>query len=151
MDASVNEQLQKIANFALSQDALAKVLERPSPASDSNYPSSKVALFDRARFFVVQHLQDANLSADTVASGLNCSRRALYYAFEGSGETVASYIQRLRLEACVRDLQSLGPHGKPITDVALSWGFANHSHFSRVFRMKTGTTPTEFRRRIQQT
>ncbi len=147
MDASVNQQLQKVASLVLAKDALANVLAQPTPTANADYPSSKVALFDRARFFIAQHLQDSNLSADHVASGLNCSRRTLYYAFEGSGETVASYIQRLRLEACVRDLQSAGPHGKPITDVALSWGFANLSHFSRVFRVKTGATPTEFRRR----
>jgi AraC-like DNA-binding protein len=50
-----------------------------------------------------------------------------------------------RLEACVRDLQQAGPHARPITDIALSWGFGNPSHFSRVFRDHTGKSPSEFR------
>ena len=49
------------------------------------------------------------------------------------------------MQACVRDLQMQGVHARPITDVALSWGFGNLSHFSRVFREHTGVSPTEFR------
>ncbi|RZI70307.1 MAG: AraC family transcriptional regulator [Variovorax sp.] len=63
----------------------------------------------------------------------------------GEGESIAAYIQRQRLQACIRDLQQAGPHARPITDIALSWGFGNPSHFSRVFRDHTGKSPTEFR------
>lgn len=108
--------------------------------------TQKHALRDRIKFYVAQHLRDPALSVDTMAHALNCSRRTLYVAFEGQGESLAAYIQRMRLEACVRDLQSKGPHGKAITDVAMSWGFANLSHFSRVFRDHTGSSPSEFRR-----
>jgi AraC-like DNA-binding protein len=76
---------------------------------------------------------------------LNCSRRHLYNAFAGEGESIAAYIQRMRLQACIRDLQQAGPHARPITEIALSWGFGNLSHFSRVFRDHTGKSPTEFR------
>jgi len=34
---------------------------------------------------------------------------------------------------------------RPITDIALSWGFNSPSHFSRVFREHTGKSPSEFR------
>jgi AraC-like DNA-binding protein len=60
-----------------------------------------------------------------------------------------AYIQRLRLQACVRDLQAAGPHGRPITDIAMTWGFGNLSHFSRVFREHTGASPSEFRNTSQ--
>lgn len=105
--------------------------------------TQREALRDRIRAWVQQHLRDPELSVDTIARGLNCSRRHLYNAFTGEGESIAAYIQRLRLEACIRDLQ----HGnaRPITDIALSWGFGNPSHFSRVFRDHTGKTPSAFR------
>ena len=51
----------------------------------------------------------------------------------------------LRLQACIRELQQHGPQARPITDIALSWGFSNLSHFSRVFRGHTGLSPSEFR------
>ncbi|WBY00752.1 helix-turn-helix domain-containing protein [Ramlibacter tataouinensis] len=107
--------------------------------------TQREALRDRIRAHVQQHLRDPELSADSIARALNCSRRHLYNAFSGEGESIAGYIQRLRLEACIRELQSDGPHARPITDIALSWGFGNPSHFSRVFRDRTGMTPSAFR------
>lgn len=107
--------------------------------------TQREALRDRIRGYVQQHLRDPALSVDAIARALNCSRRHLYNAFGGEGESIAGYIQRLRLEACVRDLQQAGPHARPITDIALSWGFGNPSHFSRVFRDHMGKSPSEFR------
>ncbi|MDB5752717.1 MAG: DNA-binding protein [Ramlibacter sp.] len=107
--------------------------------------TQREALRDRIRGYVRQHLRDPALSVDAIARALNCSRRHLYNAFAGDGESIAAYIQRLRLQACVRDLQQGGPHTRPITDIALSWGFGNPSHFSRVFRDHTGMSPSQFR------
>jgi AraC-like DNA-binding protein len=107
--------------------------------------TQREALRDRIRAYVQLHLRDPELSVDAIARALNCSRRHLYNAFAGDGESIAAYIQRLRLQACVRDLQQAGPHARPITDIALSWGFGNLSHFSRVFRDHTGKSPSEFR------
>jgi len=107
--------------------------------------TQRQALRDRIQAYVQQHLRDPALSVDAIARALNCSRRHLYNAFAGEGESLAAYIQRLRLQACIRDLQQAGPHARPITDIALSWGFGNLSHFSRVFRDHTGKSPSEFR------
>jgi AraC-like DNA-binding protein len=107
--------------------------------------TQREALRDRIRGYVQQHLRDPALSVDAIARALNCSRRHLYNAFAGEGESIAGYIQRLRLQACIRDLQHGDAHARPITDIALSWGFGNPSHFSRVFRDHTGKSPSEFR------
>ncbi|TWO71070.1 helix-turn-helix domain-containing protein [Caenimonas sedimenti] len=107
--------------------------------------TQREALRDRIRSHVQKNLRDPALSVDAIARALNCSRRHLYNAFGGEGESIAAYIQRLRLQACIRDLQQAGPHARPITDIALSWGFGNPSHFSRVFRDHTGKSPSEFR------
>lgn len=107
--------------------------------------TQREALRDRIRAYVQQHLRDPALSVDAIARALNCSRRHLYNAFAGEGESIAAHIQRSRLQACIRDLQLSGPHARPITDIALSWGFGNLSHFSRVFRDHTGKSPSEFR------
>jgi len=107
--------------------------------------TQREALRDRIRAHVQRHLRDPQLSADDIARALNCSRRHLYNAFGGEGESIAAYIQRLRLDACIRELQQAGPHARPITEIALSWGFGNPSHFSRVFRGRTGMSPSAFR------
>ncbi len=103
------------------------------------------ALRDRIRHHVLKHLRDPDLTVDGIARALHCSRRHLYNAFEGQGESVAGYIQRMRLEACIKDLQTSTTKARAITDIAVSWGFGNPSHFSRVFKEHTGTSPSDFR------
>lgn len=107
--------------------------------------TQREALRDRIRGYVQTHLRDPALSVDGIARALNCSRRHLYNAFAGEGESIAAYIQRQRLQACIRELQQAA-NPRPITDIAMSWGFGNLSHFSRVFRDRTGKSPSEFRK-----
>jgi AraC-like DNA-binding protein len=103
------------------------------------------ALRDRIRHHVLKHLRDPDLTVDGIARALHCSRRHLYNAFEGQGESVAGYIQRMRLEACIKDLQMSTTKARAITDIAVSWEFGNPSHFSRVFKEHTGASPSDFR------
>lgn len=107
--------------------------------------TQREALKDRICAYVSMHLRNPGLSVDQIAHALNCSKRHLYNAFADEDQTPASFIQRLRLDACVRELQQVGAQGRSITDIALSWGFNNPSHFSRVFREHTGKSPSEFR------
>jgi len=107
--------------------------------------TQREALKDRIRGYVALHLRDPALSVDRIAVALNCSKRHLYNAFGDEEQTLASYIQTLRLEACIRELQHPMAQTRPITDIALSWGFNSPSHFSRVFREHTGKSPSEFR------
>ncbi len=107
--------------------------------------SQRAALKDRIRGYVALHLRDPDLTVDRIAVALNCSKRHLYNAYADEDQTLASHIQSLRLEACIRELQHPMAQSRPITDIALSWGFNNASHFSRVFREHTGMSPSEFR------
>jgi AraC-like DNA-binding protein len=107
--------------------------------------TQREALKDRIRGYVALHLRDPELTVDRIAMALNCSKRHLYNAFTDEDQTLASYIQALRIEACVRELQHPMAQSRPITDIALSWGFNSPSHFSRVFREHTGLSPSEFR------
>jgi AraC-like DNA-binding protein len=107
--------------------------------------TQREALKDRIRSYVALHLRDPALTVEQIAHALNCSKRHLYNAFGEEDQTLASYILHLRLDACLRELQHPMAQTRPITDIALSWGFNNLSHFSRVFREHTGLSPSEFR------
>ncbi len=107
--------------------------------------TQREALKDRIRGYVALHLRDPDLTVDRIAVALNCSKRHLYNAFADETQTPACYIQHLRLEACIRELLHPMAQTRPITEIALSWGFNNPSHFSRVFREHTGMSPSEFR------
>jgi AraC-like DNA-binding protein len=113
--------------------------------------TQREALKDRIRGYVALHLRDPDLTIDQIAHALNCSKRHLYNAFAEEDQTLASYIQHLRLEACIRELQHPMARSRPITEIALSWGFNNLSHFSRVFRDHTGQSPSEFRSQAPDT
>jgi AraC-like DNA-binding protein len=107
--------------------------------------TQRAALQDRIRAHVAHHLRDPALSIERIAQALNCSKRHLYNAFADEDDTLAGYILRQRLQACMRDLRQSHPEARAITDIALSWGFSNLSHFSRVFREHAGCSPSEFR------
>lgn len=112
--------------------------------------TQKLALRDRIRDHVARHLRDPQLSIEHIARALNCSKRLLHGAFAQDDLTLASYIQQQRLQACIDELRRGLPASRSITDVALSWGFGNPSHFSRLFREHTGMSPSEFRRAQQR-
>jgi AraC-like DNA-binding protein len=109
--------------------------------------TQRAALKDRIRDHVLRHLGDPQLSIDGIARALNCSRRLLYNAFSGDADTLAAYIQRQRVQACAREMGEDARGVRPITEIALSCGFNNLSHFSRVFREHMGMSPSEYRRR----
>lgn len=113
-------------------------------AGSATAVTQREALRDRIRDHVARHLQDPQLSIEQIAQALNCSKRLLHQAFAQDDLTLASYIQHQRLQACIQELRQAGTQ-RPITEVALGWGFSNHSHFSRVFREHTGMSPSEFR------
>ncbi len=59
------------------------------------------------------------------------------------GCTVGEYLRRLRIERAAEQLVS---SEVPLAEIALTAGFADQSHFSNVFRRRTGVSPSAFRR-----
>jgi AraC-like DNA-binding protein len=55
-------------------------------------------------------------------------------------------LNRIRLERAKR---LLADSALRVTDVGLSLGFANPSHFAAFFKAGTGLSPARFRRRLQ--
>ncbi|MDP3612356.1 MAG: helix-turn-helix domain-containing protein, partial [Rubrivivax sp.] len=104
------------------------------------------ALRERIKQHVAAHLADPALTVDKVALALNCSRRQLYNAFAEEPDGVAGYILNRRLQACRNTFDDRAHGHRSITDIALSFGFQNMAHFSRVFRAHLGVAPSDYRR-----
>ena len=115
-------------------------------AGIGNAMTQREALRERIKQHVTDHLGDPELSVDAIAHALNCSRRHLYNAFAEEPDGVAGYILRRRLEACRRSFDDRANSHRSITDIALSFGFSNMAHFSRVFRSHLGLPPSDYRR-----
>jgi AraC-like DNA-binding protein len=115
-------------------------------AGQVNAVTQREALRERIKQHVAQHLGDPGLSVDALARALGCSRRQLYNAFAEEPDGLAGYILARRLEACRRAFDDRAFSHRSITDIALSFGFQNMAHFSRVFRAQLGMAPSDYRR-----
>ena len=93
---------------------------------------------------LIQSRCTEKLSLEEIAAAIN--RHPVYLATEFRrcyGETVGSFQRRLRIDRACRLLTS---SDLPLIEIAFDSGFANQTHFSRVFRRGTGVTPAEYRR-----
>jgi AraC-like DNA-binding protein len=84
------------------------------------------------------------LRLDDVARALHVSTFHLCRIFkEETGVPIHRYLNRLRLREA---MGSLAAGAVDLTDLALSLGFASHSHFSNAFRKEFGMSPRDVRR-----
>ncbi|WP_110654631.1 helix-turn-helix domain-containing protein [Salinicola halimionae] len=91
------------------------------------------------------HLHDTIRAAD-LAAIVRLSVGHFTHAFKMTfGETPCHYIHRLRIQQAQTLMQS---RQTPLTEIALACGFCDQSHFTRLFRRATGTSPSEWRRRF---
>ena len=63
---------------------------------------------------------------------------------EQTGHTIHRYLTELRLRTALSRLEDCPDD---ILGLAVELGFANHSHFTTVFRAAFGVTPSDFRQR----
>jgi AraC-like DNA-binding protein len=95
--------------------------------------------------YVRAHLADRDLSAATIAAAHHVSVRHLYAQLERAHVRLQASIREQRLERCRQDLRD--PRCAHVTAAAIGarWGFADASHFGRVFRDAYGQTPRQCR------
>jgi AraC-like DNA-binding protein len=94
--------------------------------------------------YIEKHLDDLDLGTDKICRHFRCSRATIYRLFKPQGG-LWSHIQRRRLIACFQALTSPHTHHRRIFDIALDYGFASPSQFSRLFREHFGVTPRQAR------
>ena len=125
----------------------ATILAECLPSLDAVESSESVGRTLRVRIhdFVRQNIGDRRLSAETIAAAHHISSRLVYKLFQEDGLTVNGWIRDLRLELCARALADPHHNHRPIRAIATQFGFDSSAHFTRIFRARYGTTPSEFR------
>ncbi|WP_337270426.1 helix-turn-helix domain-containing protein [Oryzifoliimicrobium ureilyticus] len=89
---------------------------------------------------------DLGISVGSLADECNMSRSAFARAFkESTGKTPWQWITEARLE---RSQILLINQELSLEDIAASCGFADHSHFTRVFAAHRGEPPSTWRRKM---
>ena len=93
--------------------------------------------------YMYSHLADTTLRSDTLAHVAALPVDVFRHRFRKSlRKSVHQCLMDIRLEIAENHLSRTS---RPVSQIALDTGFADHSHFSKVFRDRTGTTPSEFR------
>jgi AraC family transcriptional regulator len=123
---------------ALAMQLLA-VLHREEPCTSPRAPRWLV----RVRELLTDRFADPLSLVDVAAvAGVHPIHLATTFR-RCYGTTVGAYVRAVRIE---RARQALQTSAHSIAEIALACGFADQSHFSRVFRDATGTTPGRYRR-----
>lgn len=135
---------------AKSLEALAltiSALSARATLSCRRQPSSGLTETDRAKLTAARQLlhdrYDEHWTIATLARAVGMSERKLKTGFRFAiGNSVHAYLKDVRLKAAAAMLSE----GRSVTDVALSVGFENLSHFSKVFRAFHGVNPRDYAR-----
>ncbi|MBI2242042.1 MAG: helix-turn-helix domain-containing protein [Magnetospirillum gryphiswaldense] len=125
-------------------DSLLGLLDALMAKGDASASAAQGAMFTAVCRFIDQHLDDPELSPDSICIRFRCSRATLYRLFKPQGG-VREHIQRRRLMACFKSITTPKHLHRRIFDIALDYGFVSPSHFSHLFRHHFGMTPSEAR------
>lgn len=101
--------------------------------------AAEQSLHARLVSYVRGHLEDPSLSLEALARAHHVSARTVTRAFARHGQTTMGMVWQARLEAS-HGVLSEG-RVDSVTDAAFRFGFADLSHFSRVFRKAYGYAP----------
>ena len=93
----------------------------------------------------IQKEHETDFSLSKLSKSAHVNKYTLIEQFRNhTGMTPYEYYQHNRI---MKSLEMLKYSSQSILEIALHCGFKTHSHFSKVFRCKTGLTPSEYRRR----
>jgi AraC-like DNA-binding protein len=99
----------------------------------------------RIKQYLEQHLGEADLDAARIAAAHHISVRHLYTMLARMGISLGEWLRLRRLEKSRLDLAGREGPSTTIAAIARRWGFADPTHFSRVFRAAYGMSPREWR------
>jgi AraC family transcriptional activator of tynA and feaB len=128
---------------------LAVALNGPAglgPADPGPGARHRARQLDAALGDVAEHLADDDLCPATSAARLGISVRQLHQVFAAHERTFGAELRWQRLEQARRDLADPARAGLRVIDIAADAGFADVTHFHRVFRRAYGCTPAQLRR-----
>jgi AraC-like DNA-binding protein len=127
---------------ALSHVIAATQPEEPARVSLTRRDRARVE--EAARLLAERYSEPWTIASLARTAGIN--ERKLKAGFRLLlGRTVHAYLEETRLDAAAHAILE----GLAVTEVALSVGYANPSHFAKLFRRRCGVAPSEWRRLAQ--
>lgn len=92
--------------------------------------------------YVINNLQDPQLSVDSIAALFNLSRMQVYRKIKAlTGKSVVEFIRMVRMKQAIKLMDS---HKLTLSEIAFEVGFNSASYFTRCFKDEYGKTPSEY-------
>lgn len=107
--------------------------------------SKQDVLRQKVEEYLLNHLQDKNLSLTTIARTFNLSPRQLSKIFEVRGQGVMARLKELRLLKAAGRLKEHRFRNTPISNIAQDCGFGSFENFCRSFKEQFGMSATDWR------
>ena len=144
---SVEPSLRRAFIKSLVEAFLLALLSDIAKGSTSSLTEHSSPLVSNARKLVLAQLSDPQLSVAGIARQLAYHPDHLSRIFQQNvGATLGEWILRERIQAA-KNLLAQSQHN--ISEVCWACGFSSPSYFIRVFRIRTGSTPKQFRTTTQ--
>jgi AraC-like DNA-binding protein len=99
----------------------------------------------RIKAYAKVNLGDPALTPTHLATAMHISCRYLHKLFEDEGISAGRWIRGQRLERCAQELRDEARADETITMIASRWGLVDPAHFSRIFRVRYGCSPRDYR------
>ncbi len=132
------DEVSKLAIEGIFLGILAEASRRMAPAPESKAPR----WLEQVRELLHANFAD-RLSLDDLGRAVGVHPVHLARSFKQHNHcTLGEYVRNLRVEFACREIAF---SDAPLSQVALVGGFADQSHFTRIFKSHTGMTPAEYR------
>ncbi len=137
-----------LSRRALSDQLGAMFMLLGNPAAPS--PPAVHGRYGRIVDLIGERHDDPALTPDPVARELSISTRHLHRILARNGTSFGRLLNEARLARAEALLRTRRNDDLPIGDIAWRAGFADPSHFARLFRGRHGCSPTQYRARRRQ-
>jgi AraC-like DNA-binding protein len=107
-------------------------------------PTGPAGVRYRMEEYIEAHLTDPDLRPGTIAEALGISVRHAHNVFNNGERTISRYIRDRRIFQ-IGTLLRTQPEDVDLPTLATRFGFPSTEEMSRVFRLMTGMSPTEYR------
>jgi AraC-like DNA-binding protein len=116
-----------------------------------NHLSQLEKKISRIKEYILDNLEDPDLTPAKVANHFSISASYLHKLFAKEGQTFGSFLREQRLDYAAVYLQNQLGNGRTISELAYRLGFNDLSYFWRLFRKRFGMTPRTYRSDFQMT
>lgn len=112
------------------------------PAAEEQIESYEQKLLRKALTIVENHISDPQLSVEMMAAEMNMSRTSLHRKIKSiTGFPPSELIRSIRLRRAAKLILN---KADTVSQIALTVGFDDYSHFSKSFKKEFGVPPTNY-------